>query len=60
LGHQTVRCAPNYLVRPLPGEARNGLGKGFPRAETRERKVHELNYSGALDSAPDRPVCTGQ
>jgi hypothetical protein len=38
----------------------DGPGKGFPRAETRERKVHELNYSGALNSAPDRPVRTGQ
>jgi hypothetical protein len=38
----------------------DGLGKGFPRAETRERKVHELIYSGAPDNAPVRLVCTGQ
>jgi hypothetical protein len=47
-------------MRPLPGGARNGPGKGFPRAETRERKVHELNYSGVPDIAPDRLVCTEQ
>ena len=41
-----------------------GPEEGFPHAETRERKVPELNFSGALDSAPDSapdyPVCTGQ
>jgi hypothetical protein len=40
-----------------------GPGKSFPRTEPRERKVHEVNFSGAPDSAPDsapdRPVCTG-
>jgi hypothetical protein len=38
-----------------------GPGEGFPNAETRERKVPEWNFSGALDSAPDSasdcPVC---
>jgi hypothetical protein len=54
LGHQTVRCT---LCQVGPGWPR----EGFPHAETRERKVHELNFSGAPDSAPDstpdRPVC---
>jgi hypothetical protein len=39
-------------------------GRVSPRAGTRERKVHEVNFSGAPDSAPDialdRSVCTGQ
>jgi hypothetical protein len=38
----------------------SGPEKGFPRVETRERKVHELNFSGAPDSALDRPVRTRQ
>jgi hypothetical protein len=40
-----------------------GPGKSFPRTEPRERKVHEVNFSGAPDSAPDsapdHPVCIG-
>jgi hypothetical protein len=37
-----------------------GPGKGFLHAETRERSVRKLNYSGTPDSAPDYPVRTGQ
>jgi hypothetical protein len=40
-------------VRPLSGGARLVRGRVFPRAETRERAVHKLNFSGTPDSAPD-------
>jgi hypothetical protein len=52
LGHRTVRCAPDYLVHPLPGGARMAQGKGSPSRNPRAQ-VSELNFSGAPDSAPD-------
>ena len=49
--------APDCPVHPLlVGPAWPGEGLS-PCAETRERSVRKLNFSGTPDSAPDCPVC---
>jgi hypothetical protein len=41
LGHQTVWCAPDCPMRPLPGGAMLAQGKGFPEQKTRERQFQK-------------------
>jgi hypothetical protein len=45
---------------PSAGGASLARGRSSPCAETRERDVRELNFSGTPDSAPDYSVHNGQ
>jgi hypothetical protein len=54
--HRTVWYAPDCPVHPLPVGPAWPREEGSLRAETRERAVRELNFSGTPDNAPDYPV----